>query len=117
MATKSGTTKRTSKKGGTTKVGTKRGEATASVAGGVPGECLSFSRAGRIVQECARGPHDIDDTLEEVGFITANQRLGFRECVFLKVLENGCQISREDIPNDANSKLREVRDAIADAAE
>jgi hypothetical protein len=99
------------------KVGTKKGEATAAAAGGVPGECLSFSRAGRIVQDCSRGPHDIDDTLEEIGLITDNQRLVFRECVFLKVLEHGCKISREDIPNAADNTLREVRDAVADAAE
>jgi hypothetical protein len=108
MATKSGT-----KKGGAKKGGEKKGvAATASLAGA----CLSFSRAGRIVQECSNGPHDIDDTLEEVGLITDNQRLVFRECVFQKVLEHGCKISREDIPNEADNTLREVRDTIADKA-
>lgn len=104
MATKSGS-----------KAGAKKAAAK-NVAGGAPGECLSFSRAGRIVQDCANGPHDIDDTLEEIGLITDNQRLVFRECVFQKVLEQGCKISREDIPSDAANTLREVRDTIADTA-
>lgn len=83
---------------------------------GVPGECLNFSRAGQIVQQCSNGPHDIDDTLEQVGFITDNQRLVFRECVFNQVLANGCKISREDIPNGAADTLRDVRDTIANTA-
>jgi hypothetical protein len=90
-------------------------EKTATTSG--PGECLSLSRAGRIVQDCSGGPHDIDDTLEQFGLITDNQRAVFRECVFLKVLEQGCKISREAIPSDADNTLREVRDGIADAAE
>jgi hypothetical protein len=83
---------------------------------GVPGECLNFSLAGQIVQQCSNGPHDIDDTLEQVGFITDNQRLVFRECVFNRVLSNGCKISREDIPNAADNTLRDVRDTIANTA-
>jgi hypothetical protein len=83
---------------------------------GVPGECLNFSLAGQIVQQCSNGPHDIDDTLEQVGFITDNQRLVFRECVFNSVLSNGCKINREDIPNAADDTLRNVRDTIANTA-
>ena len=76
------------------------------------GQCLSLNRAGAIVQVCSNGPHDIDLTLEEVGLITDNQRFAFRECVFNGVLENGCNIDRGDIPNDADTTLREVRNTI-----
>jgi hypothetical protein len=81
-----------------------------------PGDCLGLGRASEIVQECSRGPHDIDKTLEQVGLISDNERLVFRECVFDKVLSSECQISREDIPNDADTTLREVRDTISDLA-
>lgn len=81
------------------------------------GNCLSFSRAGSIVQDCSGGPHDIDDTLEQVGLITDNQRTVFRECVFNAVLSNGCKINRGDIPNAADDTLRKVRDTIKDTAE
>ena len=89
----------------------------ASAGGDFPVRCLSFSRAGRIVQECSGGPHDIDDTLEQVGLITDNQRLVFRECVFNKVLGQGCKISREEIPHEADNTLREVRDTVSDKAQ
>ncbi|HEX8071581.1 MAG TPA: hypothetical protein VF546_16625 [Pyrinomonadaceae bacterium] len=97
-----------------TKSGSKKGGAVKATA--LPGECLSLSRAGRIVQDCSGGPHDVDDTLEEVGLITDNQRIVFRECVFQKVLEHGCKISRADIPNDADTTLRDVRNTISDLA-
>jgi hypothetical protein len=76
-------------------------------------DCLGLNRASDIVQECSRGPHDIDKTLEEVGLITDNERLVFRECVFDKVLSSGCAISREDIPNDADTTLSDVADTIS----
>ena len=75
--------------------------------------CLGLNRASEIVQECAAGPHDIDKTLEEVGLITDAQRLVFRECVFNQVLASGCTISREDIPNDADTTLSDVIDTIS----
>lgn len=75
-------------------------------------ECLGLNRASEIVQECA-GPHDIDKTLEEVGLITDPERLVFRECVFNKVLAEGCQISRGDIPNDADTTLSSVINNIS----
>lgn len=81
-----------------------------------PGDCLGLGRASEIVQECSNGPHDIDRTLEQVGLITANERLVFRECVFNKVLDHGCEISREDIPHEGDTTLREVRDTISDLA-
>lgn len=75
--------------------------------------CLGLTRASEIVQECAGGPHDIDKTLEEVGLITDNERLVFRECVFDKILAHPCQISREEIPNDADTTLSDVADTIS----
>jgi hypothetical protein len=110
MATKSGAKKGAAKKGAAKK-------AAVAADAGPAIRCLSFSRAGRIVQECSDGPNDIDDTLEQVGLITENQRLVFRECVFLKVLGQGCKISRDDIPNAADDTLRKVRDTISDTAQ
>ena len=78
--------------------------------------CLDLVDAGTIVQGCADGPHDIDLTLEQIGLISDNQRLIFRECVFNGVLASGCQISRSDIPNSADTTLRQVIVAIATAA-
>jgi hypothetical protein len=117
MPAKEDTKKGQERKARARKVSAKALDTVRAANAGVPGDCLSFSRAGRIVQDCSKGPHDIDDTLEQVGLVTENQRLVFRECVFLKVLEQGCKISREDIPNGAENTLREVRDTIADKAE
>lgn len=80
------------------------------------GGCLSLVQAGTIVQECANGPHDIDKTLEEIGLISSNLRLVFRECIFNGVLAAGCNINRSDIPHDADTTLREVMEAIQAAA-
>lgn len=81
------------------------------------GDCLSLGRAGIIVQDAIPGgPHPIDKTLEQVGLITQNQRIIFRDHVFDGVLEGGCHIDRDDIPNDADNTIREVRDTIKDAA-
>lgn len=82
-----------------------------------PGDCLSFSRAGMIVQKCAGGPHDIDLTLEDIDIFTEDHLDIFRECVFEAVLDNGCQINRGDIPNAPTNTLREVRDTIANTAD
>jgi hypothetical protein len=82
-------------------------------AAAAPGNCLTLSRAGVIVQEAVpNGPQDIDKTLEEVGLIIDDQRLVFREDVFDGVLEAGCQIDKSDIPMDGDNTLREVRDTI-----
>ena len=80
------------------------------------GTCLSLSAAGSIVQEASNGPHDLDQTLEEVGLISDYQREGFKERVRQGVLSNGCHIDPSDIPSDAEITLREVRDAIQAAA-
>jgi hypothetical protein len=110
---KSKTTKKTTKKNDTKSEESKAKKTNLTA----PGDCLSFSRAGMIVQKCAGGPHDIDKTLEEIGIFTEGELDVFRECVFEGVLDNGCQISREDIPNASDNTLREVRDTIADTAE
>ena len=110
-----------SKKTGSKKSPTKKSRAkkplllTMAAAG--PGNCLSLSRAGRIVQEAANGPHDVDKTLLEVGFITADQRNGFRRDVRNKVLQQGCSILEDDIPNGPDDTLRDIRDTVQAEAE
>jgi hypothetical protein len=79
-------------------------------------KCLDLVDAATIVQECAKGPHNIDLTLERVKIITPNQRNLFRECVFNKVIAHGCQINRGDIPNETDTTLRQVIRAIEIAA-
>jgi hypothetical protein len=82
-------------------------------AAAAPGACLDLATAGVIVQDAVpNGPQDIDKTLEEVGLITDDQRLVFREDVFDGVVEAGCKINRGDIPADGDNTLREVRDTI-----
>jgi hypothetical protein len=78
--------------------------------------CLDILMASQIVQDAAGGPHNIDKTLLEIGFIDDNQRRIFQEDVFNGVLDAGCEINRGDIPNGANNTLREVRTAIRAAA-
>ena len=82
-----------------------------------PGNCLSLGRAGRIVQEAANGPHDIDKTLLEIGFITSDMRNGFRRDVRNKVLQQGCNILEDDIPNGEDDTLRDIRTAVQANAE
>jgi hypothetical protein len=77
-----------------------------------PGECLSLGDAGQIVQDESNGPHDLDKSLEEVGLITDKLRDGFRDRVHQAVLSKGCHIDPRDIPNDADTTLREVRNTI-----
>jgi hypothetical protein len=94
----------------------KKKKATKKATKKAAGDCLGLVRASEIVQECSGGPHDIDSTLEEVGLITDNERLVFRDCVFDKVLDHGCEISREDIPHDADTPLSTVANTISDLA-
>jgi hypothetical protein len=82
-----------------------------------PGNCLSLSRAGRIVQDASNGPHDVDLTLLEVGFITQAERDGFRRDVRNRVLQDGCSILEDDIPNGEDDTLRTIRDTIQEKAE
>jgi len=111
MATKK-TAKKTAKKSAK-----KTGAKKAALALTTTGDCLSLGRAGTIVQDAIPGgPHPIDLTLEQVGLISDNQRTIFREDVFDAVLEGGCHIDRDDIPNDGTNTIRQVRDAVKDAA-
>jgi hypothetical protein len=78
----------------------------------MPGQCLGLETAGRIVQDESNGPNDWDSSLEEVGLITDKLRAGFRDRVHQAVLSNGCHIDPRDIPNDADTTLRDVRNTI-----
>jgi hypothetical protein len=75
--------------------------------------CLSLTTAAFIVGGCLpSGSHGNDDTLEETGLVTPHLRLIFRECVFNGVAAAGCEIDRGQIPNDADTKIGEVIDAV-----
>lgn len=88
-----------------------------AAAGGVPGGCLDLGTAGQIVQNSIpNGPQPIDKSLEEVGLISPDLRLAFRDDVFNRVLANGCHIAKEMIPTDAGTTLRTVRTILADNA-
>ena len=123
MAKKKGTTtKKSSKKKAPAKKGASKRRRTAqplmlTMAAAGPGNCLSLSRAGRIVQDASNGLFDIDLTLLEVGFITADARNGFRRDVRNRVLQDGCSILEDDIPNGEDDTLRTIRDTIQAKAE
>ena len=106
---KQGTTKsatKASKKGGATK---NKPQVTAE--SDLP--CLTLAQSAFIVGGCLpSGSHGPEDTLEEAGLISENLRLIFRECVLNGVLQNGCQIDRSQIPNDADTKIGEVVQAV-----
>lgn len=100
--------KNTSKKSGTNKT---KSEATAASA--LDDACLSLTTAAFIVGGCLpSGSHGNDDTLEEAGLITPNLRQIFRECVFNGVAAKGCAIERGNIPNDSDTTIGEVIDAV-----
>ena len=83
--------------------------------GDAPQACLSLVTAARIVGSCLiHGPHGNDDTLEETGLITDPLREIFRECVFSGVSNEGCEIDRADIPNDADAEVGDVIVAVFD---
>jgi hypothetical protein len=106
--------RRVSKKGGARKAGARVAASKAGAA--AAGNCLSLFVASQIVEDAAGGPHDFDKTLEQIGFISDNQRRIFREDVFEGVLDEGCEINRGEIPNGADNTLREVRNTIANNA-
>ncbi|HZI62942.1 MAG TPA: hypothetical protein VFD62_19770 [Pyrinomonadaceae bacterium] len=75
--------------------------------------CLDALDAAFIVGGCLpSGTHENDDTLEQTGLISENLRLIFRECVFNGVTNRGCDITRGQIPNGANTTVGEVQDTI-----
>lgn len=78
--------------------------------------CIDLLIATQIVQNAAKGPHDIDKKLLDIGLISEPQRRLFQEDVFEGVSDVGCKINRGDIPNGADTTLREVRTAIRAAA-
>lgn len=75
--------------------------------------CLTLTQSAFIVGACLpSGSHGPDDKLEEVGLISDNLRLIFRECVFNGVDKAGCEIDRGQIPNDADTEIGEVVQAV-----
>jgi len=116
--------KNTKKKGGAKKVVAKKASkkgvakpltaAAAELAGQL---CLTLTKAAFIVGGCLpSGSHGPDDTLEEAGLISENLRLIFRECVFNSVHAEGCEIDRGQIPNDADTEIGEVVQAVFENA-
>ena len=90
--------------------GTKKRGAAATAAAQ---PCLSLTEAAFIVGGCLpSGNHTNDQTLEEAGLISENLRLIFRECVYNGVLGAGCNINRGQIPNDADTTIGEVIQAV-----
>jgi hypothetical protein len=111
--------KTTKKKRGTKKAAKKASKktkpVTAAAAALAAQPCLTIAKAGFIVGGCLpSGSHGPEDTLEESGLITENLRLIFRECVFNGVQAQGCAIDRGQIPNDADTTIGEVIEAIVD---
>ena len=89
----------------------------ASPASDTRGTCLNLAHAGQIIQDAIPGgPHDIDNTLEEAGLITESQREVFRQHVRDGVLDAGCHIKIDEIPNGADTTLRDARQAVRDNA-
>lgn len=77
--------------------------------------CLTLTKSAFIVGGCLLpGSHGPDDTLEETGLITENLRLIFRECVFNGVHAANCEIDRGQIPNDADTEVGDVIEAVFD---
>jgi len=110
--TKKAAAKTASKKGSTK---TKPLTAAAAALAGQP--CLTLTKAAFIVGSCLpSGSHGPDDTLEQAGLITENLRLIFRECIFNSVHAEGCEIDRGQIPNDADTEIGDVVQAVFEYA-
>jgi hypothetical protein len=91
----------------------KKGKLQAAAEAALDHACLSLTTAAFIVGGCLpSGSHGNDDTLEEAGLISPHLRQIFRECVFNGVAAAGCEIDRGQIPNDADTKIGEVIDAV-----
>jgi hypothetical protein len=81
------------------------------------GQCIGLAVAGQIVQNAIPGgPFPIDNTLQACGLISDDQRSMFRDHVFDGVQRAGCHVDKADIPNDADTTLREVRTAVKENA-
>jgi len=93
--------------------GAKGVAATKMMTPAMQGNCVDISTAGFIVEQAIGSSNfDIDKTLEEMGLISDNMRLIFKQQVLNDVRSLGCTISDGDVPNDGNTTAREVRDAI-----
>lgn len=115
-AGKKGGAKKTGAKKKSKKAAAKTKPKTAAAVALATQPCLSLAKSAFIVGSCLpSGSHGPDDTLEDAGLITENLRLIFRECVFNGVDREGCEIDRNDIPNDADTEIGEVVDAISNA--
>lgn len=95
------------------KGGAKKNKPQTIAAAALAQSCLTLTKAAFIVGGCLpSGSHGPDDTLEEAGLISENLRLIFRECVFNGVTAAGCQIDRGQIPNDADTEIGDVVQAV-----
>lgn len=93
-----------------TTVGAKK---RAVAAAAMQGNCVDISTAGFIVERAiGSSSFDIDKTLEQMGLISDNQRLIFKQQVLNDVRALGCTISDGAVPNDGKTTARAVRDAI-----
>jgi hypothetical protein len=114
---KSGAKKIVAKKKASKKAAAKTKPKTAAAAALAAQPCLTLTQAAFIVGGCLpSGSHGPSDTLEEVGLITENLRLIFRECVFNGLDAGGCEIARSEIPNDADTEIGEVIQAVTENA-
>lgn len=85
----------------------------AATAASLAQACLSLTASAFIVGGCLpSGSHGNDDTLEQTGLISENLRLIFRECVFNGVESAGCAIDRGQIPNDSDTEVGDVIQAV-----
>jgi hypothetical protein len=95
------------------KAGAKARQLEATAADELAQPCLTLTKSAFIVGGCLpSGSHGPDDTLEETGLISENLRLIFRECVFNGVHNAGCEIDRGQIPNDADTEVGDVVQAV-----
>lgn len=92
--------------------------AAAEAATRAPGKCLSLSTSDQIVDDAVRNAApgidevDFEKTLEDHSIFTEGQRNRFRDDVFDQVLQRNCQIEKGKIPNDADSVLRDISEAV-----
>lgn len=82
-------------------------------AAAVPGACLSLDDAAAIVLQAAGNPSGgLDLTLEDARLITTLLRQRFQQRVLDAVRGRGCALDLDEIPNDADTTLGEVADAV-----
>ena len=115
-----------SKKSGAKKAGAKKASKkaaaktkpqTAAAAALADESCLSLTKSAFIVGGCLpAGPHGPEDTLEETGLFTPGLRDIFQQCVFNGVNRAGCDIDRSEIPNEADTTVAEVVQAVSENA-